>query len=232
MTAAPTSWLVDRVALPYAQATALLPLRARALDAASPRPVLHDIHARTLARRLELGLGGISPPRVGTIVRRSRVIDAWVREFLCRDGAATVVEVGVGLNTRFERLDNGTLRWLDLDLPPIIELRRAHLPVSARREHVAASADEEGWLDRVALSPRPYCIVLEAVLAYLAPAAWPRLVDRVVERLGGATLIVDAPRTWSEEGGVRALERWGAEMTLEDEAPGHCLARFRLGRSI
>lgn len=35
-----------------------------------------------------------------------------------------MIEIGTGLNTRFESVDNGVVRWLDLDLPDTIELRR------------------------------------------------------------------------------------------------------------
>ena len=49
MTLAPT-WMVERVVLPHAQATALWPLRARAFDAVSPRPVLGDQIGRASCR--------------------------------------------------------------------------------------------------------------------------------------------------------------------------------------
>jgi O-methyltransferase involved in polyketide biosynthesis len=35
-----------------------------------------------------------------------------------------MVELGTGLNTRFERLDNGRVHWFDLDLPDVMALRR------------------------------------------------------------------------------------------------------------
>jgi hypothetical protein len=57
-------------------------------------------------------------------VLRTAIIDFWVREFLAAHPAATVVELGTGLNTRFERVDNGQVHWFDLDLPDTIELRR------------------------------------------------------------------------------------------------------------
>ncbi len=57
-----------------------------------------------------------------------------------------MVEIGTGLNTRFERTDNGQVRWIDLDLPDTIELRRKFFADSDRRNMLAASALEEGWL--------------------------------------------------------------------------------------
>jgi O-methyltransferase involved in polyketide biosynthesis len=36
------------------------------------------------------------------------ILDGWVRRFIAQHPTATVVELGTGLNTRFDRLDNGT----------------------------------------------------------------------------------------------------------------------------
>jgi O-methyltransferase involved in polyketide biosynthesis len=49
-------------------------------------------------------------------VLRAAIVDYWVRAFLAEHPAGTVAELGTGLNTRFERVDNGQVHWFDLDL--------------------------------------------------------------------------------------------------------------------
>lgn len=66
---------------------------------------------------------------------------------------ATVVQIGTGLNTRFERVDNGTVHWIDMDLPDTIELRRMFFTDTDRRRMIAASVTDEGWLETVRESP-------------------------------------------------------------------------------
>ena len=44
-----------------------------------------------------------------------------------------MVELGTGLNTRFERTDNGSVHWIDLDLPDTIEHRRRFFADTERR---------------------------------------------------------------------------------------------------
>jgi O-methyltransferase involved in polyketide biosynthesis len=36
------------------------------------------------------------------------ILDGWLRRFIAQHPTATVVELSTGLNTRFDRLDNGT----------------------------------------------------------------------------------------------------------------------------
>jgi O-methyltransferase involved in polyketide biosynthesis len=38
---------------------------------------------------------------------RTAMFDEWIKDLLSRHPEGTVVEIGAGLNTRFERLDNG-----------------------------------------------------------------------------------------------------------------------------
>lgn len=50
-----------------------------------------------------------------------------------------VVALSEGLETQFWRLDNGRARWLTVDLPETIELRRRLRPHGPRRGLGAAS---------------------------------------------------------------------------------------------
>ena len=103
---------------------------------------------------------------VGCILRTAGFVE-WVKGFLGRHPEGTVVEIGAGLNTRFERLDNGSVHWFDLDLPDTVELRRKFFTDSARRVTLAASVLDPGWMAAVRESPGPYCFVAEAVFVYL-----------------------------------------------------------------
>lgn len=54
---------------------------------------------------------------------RARLFDEEVRLFLEAHPGGTVVEIGAGLNTRYERLDNGQAQWIEIDLPDSMALR-------------------------------------------------------------------------------------------------------------
>jgi O-methyltransferase involved in polyketide biosynthesis len=96
------------------------------------------------------------------------MFDEWVKGFLSRYPEGTVIEIGAGLNTRFERLDNGAVHWFDLDLPDTVQLRRKFFVDSERRVTLSGSIVDPGWMAVVRQSPGPYCFVAEAVFIYLA----------------------------------------------------------------
>ncbi|MEH2364453.1 hypothetical protein [Nostoc sp.] len=51
-----------------------------------------------------------------------------------------VIEIGEGLNTRFERVDNSKVCWFDIDLPDVMVLWRQFFEETERCHLIAASA--------------------------------------------------------------------------------------------
>jgi O-methyltransferase involved in polyketide biosynthesis len=113
--------------------------------------------------------------------------------FLQRFPAATVVQLGCGLDTRFQRLDNGRVTWFDLDLSDVIALRRQLLPESQRYRYLASSAFDPGWMDVVsAAGAGPFLFLSEAVLVYFEEARVKDLILTLQHRFAGAELATDA----------------------------------------
>jgi O-methyltransferase involved in polyketide biosynthesis len=104
---------------------------------------------------------------------RVATFDAAVRRFLGLHPAGTVVALGEGLETQFWRLDNGQLRWLTVDLPETIELRRRLLPDGPRQSSHLGSALDLGWLD--GLGPAdPILVTAQGLLSVLRARSGPR----------------------------------------------------------
>ncbi|MGD1100833.1 MAG: class I SAM-dependent methyltransferase [Terriglobia bacterium] len=160
--------LRQSIQLGQVQESLLVPLYARALDSLKKRPLLNDPKAVEMVQSIDWDFRRFNQRRrvVGCILRTAG-FDEWVKGFLGRHPEGTVVEIGAGLNTRFERLDNGSVHWFDLDLPDTVELRRKFFTDSARRVTLAASVLDPGWMAAVRESPGPYCFVAEAVFVYL-----------------------------------------------------------------
>ena len=181
-----------QVRLGAVQETLFIPLAARALETARKRPVLRDPKAVEMVRSIDYNAVKYGRGAGGSVtVLRTAIIDFWVRGFLAAHPAATVVEIGTGLNTRFERVDNGQVHWFDLDLPDTIDLRRAFFADTERRRMVAASVLDEEWRPTVAQSRGPYFFVADGVLAYLPEEQVRATLARIAEQFPGALVALD-----------------------------------------
>jgi O-methyltransferase involved in polyketide biosynthesis len=182
----------QQVRLGAVQETLFIPLAARARETQRKHPVLHDPKAVQLAQSIDYDAAKYGRGAGGLVtVLRTAIIDFWVRSFLAAHPAATVVELGTGLNTRFERVDNGQVHWFDLDLPDTIDLRRNFFADTDRRRMIAASALDEDWLPAVARGRGPYFFVADGVLVYLPEDQVMATLARIAERFPGALLALD-----------------------------------------
>jgi O-methyltransferase involved in polyketide biosynthesis len=182
----------EQVRLGAVQETLFIPLAARARESQRKRPVLCDPKAVELLGSIDFDASTYSKGTGGFVtVVRTATFDLWVRQFLAEHPAGTVVEHGTGLNARFERVDNGQVHWLDLDLGDTIELRRRFFTDTGRRRMAVASVLDEGWLDTVAQCQGPYFFVIEGVLAYLREDDVMRTLARIAERFPGSHIALD-----------------------------------------
>jgi O-methyltransferase involved in polyketide biosynthesis len=181
-----------RASLGTVQQTLFFPLLARARETVRKRPLLRDPKAVELVHAIDFDATTYRQGLVSSaVVLRTMIFDWWVRQFLVSFPGGMVVELGTGLNTRFERTDNGSVHWIDLDLPDTIELRRRFFADTSRRRMLAASLLDEDWLDEVARQPGPYFFVSDGVLVYLREPDVTAALQRIATRFPGATLAFD-----------------------------------------
>ncbi len=107
----------------------LMTLYIRATESQRPDALIKDERAEALVCQLDqeslrktLALTDHSTRTL--MILKSREFDRFARDFLRRRPDAVVVHIGCGLDTRFERVDNGRVEWYGLDLPDVVELRR------------------------------------------------------------------------------------------------------------
>jgi O-methyltransferase involved in polyketide biosynthesis len=212
------------------QETMLLTLADRAVDARKKRSILQDAKAVEIIESIDHPMAQSGGMHQGTVTRTA-IYDSLVRDFLDRHPAGTVVEIGSGLNTRFERVDNGRVSWIDLDLPDSIEVRRTFFADTDRRRMLAGSALDSGWHDTVAGLPGPYLFVSEGVLAYLPREDVDKALAKIAGQFPGATIVFDtySRRTHrrvnrlADEGKMDARLAWSCEDPREFESIGFTL---------
>jgi methyltransferase (TIGR00027 family) len=220
--------------------TLLIPLYIRAMESQRPDALLKDEKAVALVRQMDYDFSRVKQARIQkeswvAVVLRNREFDRYAQGFLARYPKAVVVHIGCGLDTRFERVDNGKVEWYDLDLPEVIELRRKFIGGEGARYHFLAGSVLDGaWLTAVsAHRQRPFLFLAEGVLIYFEEAQVKSLVLTLKEHFPGAELVFDAFSpffVWANNlrvarGEIGARCRWALKRgkDLESWGDGICL---------
>ena len=121
--------------------TLLLTLYIRAMESQRPDALIRDEKAAALVRQLDYDFARVAQVKMDdgdrvTVLLRNREFDRQARDFLARCPQAAVVHFGCGLDSRFERVDNGQVECYDLDLPEVIELRRKFISAERGRYYL------------------------------------------------------------------------------------------------
>lgn len=203
--------------------TLLIPLYGRAVETRKRAGVLSDPRAVEIVGAIDYDFGRFGNDRgVYGSVLRTAVFDHWVSAFLRRHPEGTVFEVGGGLNTRYERLDNGTAHWVDLDLPQATELRRRFFSDTDRRRMIAASILDDTWIDQVRALPGPFFVAAEASILYLPEPDALRALRLITGAVGRGELAIDTWGLWilAHQDAVGVLRGMDAPITWACEDPG------------
>ena len=187
---------VTKVELTGVPETALWNLYQRASAARAGH--LDDPRAVEVLVRLDYSIERFDLPYRGLAARlhaqRARTVDAALRRVLSGTPDATVVALGEGFETQFWRVDDGRLRWLSLDLPEVVAVRREVLPDGPRNRTLAGSAADAEWTAQVDRE-RPVIITAQGLLPYFERDEVHRLLTAWARLLPGAWLLFDAVTT-------------------------------------
>jgi O-methyltransferase involved in polyketide biosynthesis len=175
--------------------TLLWTLYHRAAEARRRDTVLRDPRAVELVETIdfpfERRFGPAAPVLAQWQALRAACFDREVRRFVRRHPGGTVVALGEGLETGFWRVDQGTVRWVSVDLPETIALRRELLPGDPRVHLVACSATDDAWLGEVDTSS-PVLVTAQGLLMYLTRQEVHRLLATCAARIRAGGIVFDA----------------------------------------
>ena len=179
-----------KITLTPEQETLLIPLYAKAQPG---NPIFFDPRARDILERVDYDFAQLRVPykTVVLVCQRAKKLDAVTKAFLAEHPNGVVAHLGCGLDSRFWRVDNGQVEWYDLDMSPVIDLRRKFYPEPDRYHLIASSVTDLNWIDGVAVKDRPVLIVAEGLLMYIDQADVKRLFLRLREAFPGCQLIAD-----------------------------------------
>jgi O-methyltransferase involved in polyketide biosynthesis len=163
--------------------TALIPLVARArARALFPELGFVDEQAENLVEALGVRLDSFGSDRSwlrGTVVR-TKWIDDRCREFFENNPDGLGVALGAGLDTRYQRLNESSIHWVDLDLPEVTALKCLFVEPTEHYRIVAGDVTTSAWFEQIGWrTGMPIMIIAEGLLMYLAPHQVRRLFMQI-----------------------------------------------------
>ncbi len=187
--------------------TLLIPLYMRAKESRRENPILNDKTAERLADSLEYDYTQFDKAKLSEVgcVVRGWYFDNAVRKFIDSHPSPVVVNVGCGLDTRFQRVGNKKALFYDMDLPEVIALRRELIPEEPGNVYIAASLLDTDWMDELRCKhpDAQFIFIVEGVLMYFYEKQVRDFLHRLASRFEGGEVWFDVCGTFMTRFGVK-----------------------------
>lgn len=189
---------MERIDLRGVPETMLQTLYARAAHSKRPDHKFYDARAIEIVEQLDYDFSKAEKDMTMSagVIARTILLDQMVRQFVEENPNGTVVNIACGLDTRFYRVDNGSIRWYNLDLPETIAVRRRFLTETGRVSMIARSAMDEAWADDIEKTESRTLIVMEGLVMYLTEADVKRILSIIDRRFRSAKVIMETMNPW------------------------------------
>jgi O-methyltransferase involved in polyketide biosynthesis len=213
------------------QETLLLPLWGRAMETQKEHPLLIDRQAVAIIKSIPYDFTVIAQ-NIHKLVQaawiaRGIFFDNTLKAFIEKYPEATIVNIGCGLDTTFDRVDNGKLQWYDLDLPDVIILRKNYIAETERRRFLSYSVFDVAWYNEIKKKSH-VLFLIAGVLYYFDEQQVKELFGSFGKTFPGVEVIFDysskkgvaiSNKKVIEQGGMNksAYLRWGIDDIAELE---------------
>ncbi len=180
--------------------TLWLPLFGKAIESKRNDGFIHDQKAIEIAEKacklnpdLNKWWTQLSKELQALMVWRNLTLDAYVSDFISRNGKCTIVNLGAGLCTRYERFKQHPITWLEFDLP---DVKNAWLEFNEENEqhrYYTLSIFEEEWLDQIDHhGNQPVMFIAEGLLMYFSKSQVNELLSRLADRYPNGEFVFEA----------------------------------------
>ena len=124
-------------------------------------------------------------------VARYYNLDEMAQEFIDKYDMCNSVNLGVGLETSYYRIDRKNALFFEVDLPEVIELREKYLEVQENEMFVKGDLFSLGWCDELDTS-LPTLLIVSGVFQYFHEEDILKFIQDVRNRFSNVELIFDA----------------------------------------
>lgn len=195
-----------KIQLGHVQKTLFMPLWARAKETQKEEPLLIDRKAVEIINSTDYDFSlleqSIEELSVISWISRCRLYDEIINKFIIANPDGSIVDIGCGMDTYYERAINSSVQWYELDLPDVIELRKHFFQETEKRKFIASSFLDAHWFNKV-VSKQKVLFISAGVFPYFEEKEIKPFFKSLVDTFSDCEILFDV----TSSHGVRAANR-------------------------
>ena len=125
------------------------------------------------------------------VISRTIVLDEMVSDFIEKNPQATIINIASGMDTRFNRLDNGLIKWYNIDLENSAKFRLQYISDNDRVTTLAYSAMDSRWSEEIKIDSDNVLIIIEGLTMYLQENDVSKILKIISDNFKHCTVFVE-----------------------------------------
>jgi O-methyltransferase involved in polyketide biosynthesis len=124
--------------------------------------------------------------------RRGKAFDNTTNRFIIDNPKCTVINLACGFDTRFWRINNEKCKYIEIDLPEVIKLKKEILMDHLGYEIIGSSVLDTSWIDKVTINGNTgFLLLAEGLFPWIPPQDATRLFKEIGERFYRSQFVLD-----------------------------------------
>ena len=180
--------------------TMLVPLYARAIESKKNNPEFIDKTAINVMGQLDYDFKkrfktSTNKMNFWGCSARTVILDQQTKKYIAKNPNSTIINLACGLDDRFSRVDNGQIKWYNIDFENIIQLREKLIDKNERVTNIASSALDFQWIDKIE-NKENVLIIAEGFLMYLDEKEVKELFNKISKHFKNVELLLEFMTQW------------------------------------
>jgi O-methyltransferase involved in polyketide biosynthesis len=187
--------------------TAILTLISRVTKAERKNPIIYDPMAVLCLEKLlaiaseeekrwilkaKKMCAGILASDINDLIKRVKYFDKITDGYISNNQSCTVISLACGFDTRFWRINNKNYRYIELDLPEVIALKKELLMEQISYELIGSSVLDLSWIDKVTINGNSnFLIIAEGIFMYLPKQDVLSLFQVITQRFNDSQITLE-----------------------------------------
>ena len=154
------------------------------------------------------------------MARRVEAFDSSANIFISNNPQCTIINLGCGFDTRFWRIENNKCRYIEIDLPGVVELKRKILKDQLSYEVIGCSVLDGSWIEKVIENGNSdYLFLAEGLFMFLPKQDVKILLQLLAQKFIHSQLVVEMAHEkwtrgfWKMAFGLQARV-WGLDVSF------------------
>jgi len=206
-----------KVELGPLQRTLFMPLWARAKETKKEIPLLIDTKAVEIIESIDYDFSSLNKNleeiNIISWISRCRKYDEIINRFIIENPNGTIVNIGCGMDTYYDRAINSSVQWYELDLPDVIELKRKFFDETDNRKFISESFLNTNWFDLVKPSDKTL-FISAGVFCYFNESIIKDFLVSVANNFPSSELLFDVTSLHGVKAANSIIKKSGLDQSI------------------